>query len=252
MTLWNRILGRPGLGCLPDPEDSRDRPLGVLLGALADSPPPASASVRSPLVGPKNQAGTNSCTGMGASQGLREAFLFRGVECPELSALFPYFLGRAEFGGERSDAGSYCRTTLKAVMRFGCAAESVWPFGAGKVNRQPSWGAFRSGHDLKGMRGYYRITGGDVDGVRRAIADGRPVVGGWEVDRAFTETSGPLVIGGALGPVIGSHAVVIDGYGGDGTFDLLNSWGSSWRNNGRAFVTEEFIARGRDLWAISV
>lgn len=235
-----------GLGCLPDPADARDQPLAIRLGA---SSPPASASVYDPRVAPKDQQSTNSCTGQAVAQGLRLAYLAAGVDCPELSALDPYFRGRAEFGGQRNDGGSYLRTTVGAVRSAGCATESAWPFRAEMVNRTPSWAAARSAFDRRGLRGYYRCH--SPDDVRRAIASGFAVVGGWDVDEPFMDNEGG-VIDVPRGKIVGGHALVIESYAADGTFGILNSWGSEWGSAGRANVTSGWIASGRDLWALDV
>lgn len=249
VSLINRLLRRRGLGCRPDPADARDRPLGALLGALAVSPPPASASVRSALVAPKDQGWTSSCTGQAWVQAIRTTLLHRGAECPDLSALFSYWLGRAEWGGERRDEGSHLRTAAKAMVRFGCATESAWPMVSARVNKQPPFGAFRSGHDLRGLRGYYRVAAGDVDGVRRAIAAGYAVVGGWRIDQAFVDATGPAVLDVPTGSIVGGHAWVLENYAADSTFGILNSWGPTWKMNGRARMTAAFVARGSDIWA---
>ena len=238
-----------GLGCRPDPADDRDQMIG-LLGAIASSPPPSRGSVSDPRVGPKDQAGTNSCTGQAAAQGLRLAYLAAGLECPELSALDPYYRGRAEWGGQRVDDGSYLRATVKALQHGGCAGERDWPFSERAVNRRPSWAAARSAFDRRGLRGYYRCY--SPDDVRRAIAGGYPVIGGWEVDRAFVEHEGSGAIDVPRGEIVGGHAIVLEDYTADGTFGLLNSWGHSWGTNGRARVTEAWVASGRDLWALDV
>lgn len=102
---------------------------------------------------------------------------------------------------------------------------------------------------MRGVRGYYRIDDGDVDGVRRAIAAGHAVVAGWDIDRAFQDPK-PRTIGPIVGPIIGGHAMVLDDYMSDGTFGLLNSWGAGWQSLGRARVTEAFVAQSRDSWAI--
>jgi hypothetical protein len=239
-----------GLGCLPDPEDARDLPLAARLGAIARSAPPSSATVVHTDVRPKDQGGTNSCTGQACAQGLRLSYLAAGLACPDLSALDPYYRSRAEWGGQRVDEGSYLRTTVKAVQHAGCSTEDAWPFSAQVVNRRPSWAAARSAFDRRGLRGYYRCF--SPDDVRRAIAARYAVIGGWDVDEAFLDHGGRGVIEPPRGEIVGAHAVVIPDFAADGTFGLLNSWGPFWGRDGWARVSEEWIARGRDVWALAV
>jgi hypothetical protein len=240
-----------GFGYLRDPADERDRKLSALLGRFAASPPPPSASLERPEVGPKDQSMTSSCTGQACSQAVRLAYLRRGVPCPELSALFAYYMARAQHGGEHDDSGSYLRTVVKGVTQLGIATESAWPFSDEAVNRHPSFGAYREAFDRRGVRGYHRIDEGDVDGVRRAIAAGYPVIGGWQVGQAFVDWGGKSVISGQIMP-IGGHALPIVSYAADGTFRLLNSWSSSWGRGGYAVVDEMFVAAGSDLWAVQL
>lgn len=239
------------LGYLPDKPDARDLKFSARLGALAESPPPASASLKNPAVGPKNQGQTSSCTGQATAQAVRLAYLWAGEECPELSALFAYYMGRAQYGGETSDDGSYLRTVISGVQQLGIAEEAAWPFTDEQVNHHPRTGAYRSAYDRRGLRHYHRIDAGDVAGVRRAIASGYPVVGGWLVGQSFLDWDGQGVISGQVAPV-GGHALPIVAYAADGTFELLNSWGSGWGRGGYAVVDQMFVAAGSDLWAVEV
>lgn len=238
-------------GYLPDKHDPRDLKLSARLGALAESPPPASASVKNDAVGPKDQGQTSSCTGQAAAQAVRLAYLWAGDECPELSALFAYYMGRAQYGGETSDDGSYLRTVIRGVQQLGLAEEAVWPFADEQVNHHPRIGAYRSAYDRRGLRHYHRIDSGDVDGVRRAIASGYPVVGGWQIGQSFLDWDGQGAISGQVMPV-GGHALPIVAYAADGTFELLNSWGPGWGRNGYAVVDEMFVSAIQDAWAVEV
>lgn len=238
-------------GYLRDPRDARDKSFAVKLGRFADSPPPASASLERVDVRPKDQGGTSSCTGQAVSQAVRLAYLNKGIGCPELSALDAYYRGRAEYGGQLDDAGSYLRSVVSAVVKGGIADERAWPFSEFDVNRNPNALARRSAYDRRGARGYYRLEPGDVDGVRRAIAAGYPVVGGWQVGQSFVDWDGRGVISGQVMP-IGGHAMAIVSYAADGTFRLLNSWGLAYGVNGYAVVDDMFVASVVDAWAIEV
>jgi hypothetical protein len=238
-------------GYLPDPEDARDRPFAAKLGRFSESPPPASASLERADVRPKDQGGTSSCTGQAVSQAVRLAYLHKGVPCVELSALDVYYRGRAEYGGQHSDDGSYLRSVVSATKQGGIADERTWPFSGYEVNRNPNMLARQSAFDRRGTRGYFRIDSGDVDGVRRAIAAGYPVVGGWQVDQRFLEYDGAGVISGQM-VSLGGHAVCLTSYAADGTFRFINSWNHTWGRSGFGVCDDMFVAAAQDVWAIEV
>lgn len=241
-------LGRRGLGYREDPPDNRDFPAQRLFGV---SPPPASASVLHPSVTPKDQGSSSACTGFSWSMALRMAYLRRGRDCPDLSASMIYYAARAEHGDTNVDAGSYLRSAAVAVMKFGAADEATSPFSLLRINSPPSFKAFHAAFDRRGMRGYFRIESGDTDGVRRAIASGSPVVGGWFIDQSFMDWNGRGAIGPQRGRKVGGHAVVLAEYAG-ATFSGPGSWGPSYGAHGSHVVTEEFVREGVDLWAVAV
>lgn len=243
------MLGTKGYGYKPDLPDSRDLLLSVHLGtALA----PPKGSVRNDKVKPKDQKATSSCTGQGTSQAFRLACLKAGVDCPDLSALFPYDLGRSIEGAEHVDGGAVIRDVIKAGVQWGFADESAWPFLVSKVNTAPSIKAYKSAYDRRGAHKYHRINAGDVNGVRLAIAAGYPVVAGWNLARAFEDWNGRGVIGAQKAPYVGGHCMAITDYAPDGTFGLLNSWGIAYGIDGYALVTSAFIEQASDIWAVQL
>lgn len=239
-------------GYIPDVLDVRDAKLGSLLGANADSPPPASASVWNDSCPIRDQGFTSSCVGHAWARALRLAFIRAGIVCPELSPLYTYLLARAQHGGEDEDVGTYLRSAAKAVMKFGAADEASWPFNEAKVNVQPSLRALHNGYDRKGLRSYARIDSGNPDDVRRAIAAGHPVVAGWQITQSFVDWSGDGVIGKQRGEFVGGHALAVVSYAADGTFTLANSWSDSYGRDGFAVVDDRFIEQADDAWAVSV
>lgn len=238
-------------GYRPDPEDERDFVLAKL--DRLELAPPRAASVHHPDLLIRDQGATGSCVGQAISNAVRLGYLVgNGDEnCPDLSALFAYHEARILDGGPMDDVGATIRSGVKGVQKSGVAPASTWPFDEGQVNEMPSWRAYRSAHDRRGLRGYYRIPGGDVEGVRKAIAARCPVVGGWMIDREFMHHQGGSVLGVPREPFLGGHAILIESYDGD-TFTIVNSWGVGWGDGGRARVSAAFVAAGRDLWAIDV
>jgi hypothetical protein len=250
MSLLSWFSARPRkFGYLPDEPDHRDRYLAELLLGTIDLPRRVSLTDQYTFSA-RNQGATNACVGFAVSTALRAALEIDRKKRPELSAFFVYYLARKEhdFSPILLDGGTYLRAALKAVIRFGAAEERLHPASAG-TSRAPSWRALRDAYDYRGLRGYYRIPAGDVQGVRQALASGRPVVAGFLVGQSFLDNDGPTRIVQQSAPFAGGHAVVVSGYDGD-DFEIVNSWGASWRNGGRAKISEAFMGAGTDLWAI--
>ena len=232
-------------GYLFDDYDYRDYSYSEAFGTL---PIPREASVAVNGIEPRDQGQTNSCVGYSCSTALRLALHQDGVGVPALSAFFTYFNARKLSDAPVTDSGTYIRDAIKATQKFGICASKYWKHNEWKVNSQPDWNAYRMAHDFRGIRRYYRVN--SADEVRQAIAAGRPVIGGWSVNYEFCQSEGPSSIDVIEDNYIGNHAMLIEGYDEDSNFTIHNSWGQSWRNGGRVKVTEAFIERMVDGWAI--
>jgi len=94
--------------------------------------------------------------------------------------------------------------------------------------------------------------------IKEQIAQGIPVIIGLSIDTDFTKINGiwrNKVWDVNTSAFYGNHAVVIVGY--DDTkkmFKLLNSWGSTWGNNGYCWVTYDKLAQelGPDTFVMRV
>jgi C1A family cysteine protease len=186
--------------------------------------------------------------GQAVAQALRLSYLARNVACPELSARSVYRLAR-NIDGTETDGGTYLRSGCYAVQRLGCATEEACPFSEAGISDQLPFRALHSSFDRGGTRRYYRIAAGNTDAVRRAIAAGFPVVGGWSVDAAFVQSDGIALTDAIRGAIVGGHAMTIVGYDSK-AFTVLGSWGDDYGVRGRIRATDGFVAQGTDLWAI--
>lgn len=243
-----------GRGWLPDELDPRDmklREVAEALGMPGATALPSAVNLRHPAIAARDQDGTEACVGFAWAQGLELAYAERGMLTGDLSPSWIYFLGRASRGRAGLDAGMQLRDAAKAVVRFGCASEESCPFLPRKINLSPTWTAYRNAYDRKGVKGYYRIEAGDTEAVRIALAAGRPVVGGFQVDQSFVNFRGGNVFGQCRGEILGGHAVCLLGYDAQ-SFTLINSWTERWGDGGYARVSPAFVEHGADLWAIDV
>jgi len=100
------------------------------------------------------------------------------------------------------------------------------------------------------IKDFARIFGADeaedikVDGVKRSLLNGNPVVIGFKVENAFFSAK-TVYEPDNLG-TDGGHAMCVIGYDDDkygGAFELVNSWGSKWGNEGFMWVRYEDFAK---------
>jgi hypothetical protein len=249
VTIWASLkssLGVRGLGCLPDPLDSRDAgfhemPLGV-------STPPPSADLSGHVATVLDQTSTNACVGYSWAQALRIQMILDGwgarTFLPSPHAI--YFWARAYTGMQNQDSGTFLRDAARALKQFGFPSETAWPSKPRTVQNAPGIAAFRSAADQRKLAGYYRIARGDTGAMRLAIAAGKPVVFGLQLAKSFLEGS-EKTIDYDTGRATGGHAMIVTSYESD-RFKVLSSWGSSWRENGFCWISERRMHEAQDAW----
>lgn len=260
-------------GYKPDVPDARDFRFSAHRAAL--EPVPEVSDVDMWDVPAKNQLGTSSCVGNAGAGGLRRAFYYAGIECPELAARMGY-RGALNVDGSNADEGTYLRSFARFAMEYGCCAESVMPFSEARILDPIDFAAERDAFDRRRLGSYHRIAAGDVDGVCRALGAGMPVIAGWSVSEAFASSLGLEVFTAQAGqPIAGGHAMVLVGHGSSAyyteriatfrprrtytrLFRILGSWGPhvptelSYGYNGRIAADDAFVAEATDLWALDV
>lgn len=248
---FGALFRRRTTGWLPDPNDPRDLPLGA--ASSLPSTPPAAFLPHHGLL-PLYQKG-NSCTGR-VVHAVRIGEINQRRECPELSGLHNYYLSRHLWGGTGRDGGSHIRSAIQALAKYGAAPASLWPEQALKVQKRPTPLAQRRAHKFSGIRGYYRLNPADPTELKRVLASGYALFGGWRIDKAFLDDSGSAIIDRITNPNLAlGHAWVIDGYTENGLFHMQNSW-RNWRGTAyspsAAWMTSEFVAQASDLWAVII
>ena len=205
-----------------------------------------------------DQGSTSSCVG----QALANAVTIREAVCGygwnPASALFAYWYARYKSGAGIVDDGTYIRSACNVMVKLGIPDEKYWPMSSWKVNRQPPPSATMQAHPRSGgvYVGIFDIGSMRADAVKACIAADIPVIAGFRIDDAFVSDSGPEVIDTPYAPRYG-HAMAIIGYKPDPThvtlYEILNSWGYSWRKGGRAWLTEAYLrstSRVGDLTAV--
>jgi hypothetical protein len=189
-----------------------------------------------------NQGAIGSCVGAANARMLQHFFWRVRGGSPVLSALQLYYLGRLIDGSIFSDRGTYNRSVLKGVQRFGAAPEALWTYdGWGTKYREEPTKPAR----LQAIfwRGFRYIALNSIEEVKSSIAQGYGAVG------IFTLTQGayqnrdtgdiPETYPGE--PTNGAHAVWFDAYDDDaGRLGFPNSWSETWGNRGRGTLPYSF------------
>lgn len=239
-------------GWVPDEKDIRDFPLSKLISSLPINTP-SSAKLRdlSPV---RDQGSIGSCVGFAiayAVEFLRKKPIEDHWETL-YSPLFTYYFARVAIGLEDLDSGSHIRDGIKSVNKIGISRESDWKYYRPKVkfSKEPNPKAIKSAKSWR-LGAYYRAN--NLNEVKKALAGGFPVVGGFlcyaNLGKSWSDGIVPL----PWGPVQGGHAVMFTGYN-DVTklVSFQNSWGESWGDNGHGYLPYEFFYRGdvADLWVL--
>ena len=87
-----------------------------------------------------------------------------------------------------------------------------------------------------------------IDNIRKVLADNRPVIVGMCVFNSFTKVKD--VWDGKNDGYYGCHALCIVGYDNDflgGAFEVMNSWGTGWGDQGFAWITYETLKKTQSL-----
>lgn len=251
------------LGWIPNPYDFRDYPLTSILSTGDNDPLPESWSLRNCVKEVYDQGNTSSCVAQAVAMAIQVREVNANIPYVSPSRLFLYYHARRFHFGHLFDQGTYIRTAMKALTKFGVPNENNWPWSTSvfRVNRCPNWNAHAKAYGRAGGL-YYTIPAnvpnrGEL--VRRALYDDLPVVFGTSVTKSFLDNDGPNIIDVPEDgdPIIGGHAMAIIGYAEHPAYDYVylvaNSWGRDFRDDGLFWMTEKFLTweKTRDLTAVA-
>jgi hypothetical protein len=171
----------------------------------------------------------------------------RTGEDPNSLRFSPSFLYN-QIGLDNCD-GSYIERAMEFMTRSGSIPYSEFPYNDQDCSKQPDQQQLEEARQYR-MRGFNRLTPGDrndvidLRAIKENISQGAPVVIGMQVGGSYMEdmmgkdvwiptAEDRSMVG------FGGHAQCVVGYDDrkyGGAFLIMNSWGSSWGNNGFAWV----------------
>lgn len=179
----------------------------------------------------KNQGSHGSCNGFAGASALSKARVKRGLKRLDLSGAFLYSL----INGGR-DNGSILSDGMEAVQTAGICPESLVGVDQIYQHLQPA-NARTEAAKHKGLAAYPVQT---KQGFRTALAAGFVVIVAVQAGprfQTFNKNGIAYVDSGS-----GNHAVHVDdilNIGGTEVYDMQNSWGTRFGQNGRLYLTWE-------------
>jgi len=152
------------------------------------------------------------------------------------------------------DSGSSISTAFKLIVEHGAVPWSVMPYSYKDYTTQPSSSMKQLASSRYRAKRYAYVKPSDPENIKRELANGNPVVGGFSVTSNWKRPSKEVCNGGVQdnysGTVTGGHAMAIVGYddnkvspsGHKGAFKIVNSWGKWWGNNGYFWMSYKCLS----------
>lgn len=190
-----------------------------------------------------DQGQTMSCTGNATAAVLHYGRLLDGCQDDWMpSRKFPYYNGRLREGWQGSDQGAMICDVIDSLADQGYCREELCPFD--DMDSTPADAAYDEGKkNLVSGRAKLVQT---ESALKSALMDGRPIICGMSVYSAFESEA--MRMNPVLYPptgteaFLGGHAIVIVGWK-DGLWEVRNSWGASWGDEGHFWAAKEYFVR---------
>lgn len=211
---------------------------------------PTRVDLSDQLPPPGNQGAQNSCVGWAVAYAMKSYqerveerwHLVDGDGAAVHDRVFsPAFIYNQINQGQ--DGGAVFVDALNLLSSQGAALWSGMPYDPSDYLTQPS---DQNRAQAKRFRIDYwrRVNAQDPNEVKAQLAAGYPVVIGAIVDDGFKSLSHGDIWRDVTGTQRGGHAMLVVGY--DDTraaFQLLNSWGTSWGDNGIGWLSYDLFPR---------
>jgi len=195
-----------------------------------------------------NQGQQGSCVAWASAYAARSIMQARETgQDPNSTAFSPSFLYN-QIGLEGCQ-GSYIIRAMETMKTTGAVSLDQFPYNEEDCSKQPSQYLLQSAEQFR-TKGFNRLSKGgddyktDMLAVKQNLAQGAPVVIGMMVGGSFMQ--------GMLGKKVwipessdyqmsgfGGHAMCVIGYDDyleGGAFQIMNSWGKEWGENGIGWV----------------
>ena len=210
---------------------------------------PKSFSLKPYAPTPGNQGNQPSCVGWASGYGARtianaikNEWKYNSTKINQntFSPAFVYNLIKFK-GDDNCKRGSYIADAMKLLNSYGILQLKDFSYNSTNCKTKPSSFGYKKAKSNTILT-YERLAKWDnpynlVGKVKKAVANKNPVVIGMQIYSSFYKAKG--VWNGDTTKKLGGHAMVVVGYNDTkfgGAFEILNSWGTNWGNEGYIWV----------------
>jgi C1A family cysteine protease len=144
---------------------------------------------------------------------------------------------------------------IKSLADKGLAPEALWPYNIARFAQAPSKRVYERAVQFQALE--YRRVDATATSIKTAIAEGYPVVGGFnvfsQIDSAAAAQSGIIELPGPNEDPIGGHCIYLCAFDQrSGYITGRNSWGDRWGDKGDIHLPEQYLEeQGADFWIIT-
>jgi C1A family cysteine protease len=247
---------RHSFGCLRDEKDDRD--------FLAKAPErkaavayPATFSFAHLLPAHYNQGRLGSCVAHACGAALQMTEIEFGAANSDLtkpSFLQMYWWQRFIDGNLTIDSGSYLRTGMKQLAKYGACRSATWPYVVKKYKVEPS--AEANAEAAKHRITEYARVNRSIESFKEQLFANNPIVFGFTVYESIYDIKkdGMLKMPGKGEEAQGGHAVMMVGWDDRAqVMRIRNSWGSAWGYGGDFFMPYAYLLDenlSHDFWTL--
>lgn len=256
---------RPGTGFEPTPPAVFAQFPHMRVRAMGAGDRPASLTLEEFLPPIASQGPTGSCVGWSTayycySTTVAEQRKLTPEERQDPRFLFsPAFVWH-QFNKGQAGHGMYIYEAFDVLAKQGCATMDVCPWDGSDVTSQPTDAArakaarYVARQTVLLFRGALQNDPPDPEKLKTWLAEThRPFVMGISIfEDIYNVPHAPNYVyepGAASGRPWGRHAITIIGYDDvKQAFLMVNSWGPAWGNNGKLWLSENYVRTAREGW----
>jgi len=232
-----------GTGCLIDEAKYNQVKLTLPQTSRSFDDLPLAHSLKQFCPIPQNQGSQGSCTGWASSYAARtildavNASTNNEQEDINESAFSPSFTYNQVKLSTDCSEGAYIAEILEILKQKGALKLSEFPY---ECERTPNTEDYKKAHDFT-IQDYKRLTSEFstqeqvINDIKKALVNNRPLVIGMTCYASFETVK--TVWNGVqeYDQQLGGHAMAVIGYDDNkhgGSFEIMNSWGTNWGDNG--------------------